>query len=466
MLRFFRVNDPYRLIAILVILLLCALPLLFDPPPLTIPDLRNILVGEVISGGQEMYSEVFAPTPPLSALSFGAIDWLFGRSLPARQIIALLLLFFQAAFFAILLISNRAYSDNTYLPGLIFAILCFVSFDFFSVSAELLGSTVMLLALNNLFKEIEFHADKDETILGLGLYTGIASLFVFSYSIFLLSSFLILFIYTRISLRKALLMIFGFILPHGVVILIYFYQGELLLLWRNFYFVNLTWGADMLVSGKTIWLLGALPLVYLVFSFFIVTREARFTKYQSQLFQVMFLLVPFSLATIFFSRELTPHSFIILVPSLTYFFSHYLLLIRRKWLAELSLWIFVGGILTMSHLARHQYIEAINYSKMYLSHSMYMNKVSGKKVMVLGDDLPLYKNNQVGGYFVDWSLSSDMFAGLDRYVHVEKIDELFRKFPPEVIIDEDNLFPSVVSRIPALRSRYKKENNIYFLVKP
>src|SRR5688572_12684170 len=139
MLRFFRVNDPYRLLAILGVLIVCSIPLFFDGPALTIQGLRSMLVGESISEGKRMYTEIYDSTGPFTAGVYAAVDFMMGRSATGREVVALVFIFFQAAFFSILLINNRAYNDNTYLPGLIFGILCFTSFDFLELSPELLG---------------------------------------------------------------------------------------------------------------------------------------------------------------------------------------------------------------------------------------------------------------------------------------------------------------------------------------
>jgi hypothetical protein len=278
-LRFFRVNDPYRLLAILGVLILCSIPLFYDSPVLTIQGLRSMLVGESISDGKRMYTEIYDSTGPFTAAVYGAADFVMGRSVTGREIVALVFIFFQAAFFAILLINNRAYNDNTYLPGLIFGVLCFISFDFLELSAELLGSTMLLFALNNLFKEIEFRIQRDETIFNLGIYLGAASAFLFTYAVFLVAAVIVLLVFTRMTLRKSLLLFLGFLFPHIVLIVVYFYRAEEAWLWNHFYLANLSTGSS-LISFRGILMLAIIPLSYFVFSLFMLTREARFTKYQ------------------------------------------------------------------------------------------------------------------------------------------------------------------------------------------
>ncbi len=463
MLRFFRINDPYRLLAILIFLIAFSLPLMINPPELTKPELKSMVIGEALDNGQMMYAEVFDATAPMAAGSFGFVDWMMGRSILGRQIIALILIFFQAAFFAILLINNKAYTDNTYVPGLIYGLLCFVSFDFLSITPELLGSTVLLLALNNLFREIEFRVQRDGTIINVGFYIGLASVFVFTYGIFLLAAFVILLLFARISFRKSLLLIFGFFLPHVVIGVYYFYRDALPAFWSNFYLENLLHTDINLISGKSLFILGALPITYFVFSLFMMTREARFTKYQSQLFQVMFLWLVFCLIELFLTRQLSPHSLIIMIPSLAYFFSHYLLLIRRRWIAEGMLWILIAGVISVNLMAVRGRMSSIDYSRMFVTRPQKPIPVTDKSVMVLGDDISVYRNNTLGGYFLDWGVSERTLNGVQYYDHVLKIDEMFHTFPPDVIVDQRGMFSALASRIPSLNSMYHKQGDILYL---
>lgn len=276
MLRYFRINDPYRLIVLLVLLTAASLPLLISMPAMTIQELKGIVLGETI-GDKLMYFEIVDRTGPLMALVEGMLNFLFGRSLLLRHILALLLIFFQAAYFGILLINNKAYNENNYVPALIFGALCFFSFDLLTISPELLGSILLLMALNNIFKEIGFGMDRDSIVLNLGFFLGLASLFVFSYIIFLIGVIFILIVFARATFRKILLLLFGFGLPHAALLLFYYCYERTDYLWMHFYVANATSFGSSLVNMKSIFVLGALPLLYFVFSMFMLTRDARFT---------------------------------------------------------------------------------------------------------------------------------------------------------------------------------------------
>ncbi len=463
MLRFFRINDPYRLLGVLFLLVMVCLPLFIDPATLTLSELKNALLGEVISDGKTMYVQVYDDTPPLAAAFFGLMNLLFGRSYLALQLVAFFILFFQAAYFAIVLINNKAYEENTYLPALIFGLLALLSFDFVSFSAELLASTFLLFSLNNLFKEIEFRVQRDETVLNIGLTLGLASLLVFSYSLFLPAVIFLLAVFARLSIRKVLLLMFGFALPHGVLIILYFSQDNTALLWQHFYLPNFAFSKQALISWKSLLFIGLVPLAYFLFSLVMLNRVARFTRYQSQLLQVLFIWMAPCAMVLIFTRELTPHSLLVLLPTLTYFISHYFLLIRRKWLSEIMLLVFVISVVSVSLLSRYDRIKSIDYSGMFVpSKANYA--FAGKKVAMLSDDITVYRNNLLGGYFLNWNLSKDIFENPSYYENVIILNSAFQSNPPDVIIDKKNLMEGILKRIPSLRKQYRKEGDHYLRI--
>lgn len=462
MLRYFRINDPYRLLGVLVLMVLASLPLLIDFPSLTIQEISDLVVGERI-GSSVLYVDLVDRTPPLLALLDGAMNFLFGRAMLPRHLFALVLLFFQAAYFGILLINNRAYNESTYVPSFLFGFLCFFSFDVLSLSPEVMASTLVLVSLNNIFKEIEFRVDRDSIRLNMGIFLGLASLIVFSYSIFLLGAILILVLFARTSFRKISLLILGFMLTHGIVITYYYYLGNLPDLWRNFYAANLSQAGWSLIDFHSLLYLGILPLFYLVLSMFMLNRDAHFTRYQTQIFQVLFLWWAVAALELFLHPGLAPNNFITLLPPLAYFISHYLLLIRRKRIAEFMVWLLIAGLLTVNYVSRDGRISHINYTGLFPARSTYHDSVQGKRVMVVGTDIGLFANNQLAGGFWDWPLSRPYFEHPDYYENLIRIHAAFQKDAPEIIVDEQGLMPPVLQRLPRIQRMYQQEGAIYRL---
>jgi hypothetical protein len=464
-LRFFRFNDPYRLLGALLILIVIGLPLLIHPAEVTLQELKSFILGEALNDGKSLYIQVVDDAAPFAAWLSGWVEALFGRSLTARHIMALLFIFFQASFFAILLINNKAYNESTYLPALIFGLLAFYSFDMLSLSPELPASTVLLFALNNLFKEIEFKVQRDEIVLNMGTYLGIASFFVFSYVVFLFGTLIILFLFTRFTFRKSLLLIFGFVLPHALLITFYFFWDNHRFLLQHFYAPNLTLSSLTLMGFQSLWILGIVPIVYFLFSLVMLNREAHFTKYQSQLFQVMFLWLMVALVEVVITRERTPHSFYTFIPPLAYFISHYLLLIRRKRLAEAMLWILIIGLVTVGWAARTGRIKSIDYTALFPKESAHQSTIREKRILVLDDDLGIYSQNKMASYFLNWGLAKSVFEHPDYFENSVLIDQSFQKDAPDVIIDKDDLMKNVLERIPRLKLQYKREGGVYKRIK-
>jgi len=240
LLQYFRINDPYRLLGLLAIFLLILLPLFIDSPALTYPELKNFIIGEKVYEGNSLYTEVIDSVGPLSGWIDGLLHFCFGRSLLARHILAFFIIFFQASYLGVIFSNQKAFAEGTYIPSLIYAIACCFSFDNLSLTPELLGAGALLPALNNLFKEIEFREQRSESIFNLGLFISIASLFTFSYSVFLLGAIITLAFFTRSTLRKYILLVVGFLLPHLLLFAMYYLKDGVSDLWQFFYLPNLT----------------------------------------------------------------------------------------------------------------------------------------------------------------------------------------------------------------------------------
>jgi hypothetical protein len=461
LLRFFRINDPYRLLGILVILILISLPLFIDPVIITLDQLKMFVLGETLNQGRSLYAEALTSTPPLAAWITSWIEMLFGRSQIAMQALGLILIFFQLSYFTIILINSRAHNENTYLPGLVFGVLALLSFDMLSMSNELVASTVLLFALNNLFKEIEFRIQRDELVLNMGVFVGVASLLVFSYALYLPGVIIILAMFTRLTVRKALLVTFGFILPHAFLMLLFYLKGSYYSLIENFYLANLNWSDESSMNASSVLLLGMVPVLFLLFSMFMLNREARLTKYQSQLSQIMLLWILLALAELALVGSLNPHQLITVIPPFSYFISHSILLIRRKKLGEFVIWAFIISIVCLMYLARYNRITGVNYSNLFPAKSLY-DEITEKRILILDTDWGLFQSNKLATGFYDWRLTQPIFTDPDYFEHIVLIDKAFDDDAPDVIIDSADRMREVFKRIPALQGQYHRQGNIYF----
>src|SRR5688500_18757623 len=352
---------------------------------MSVPELKSMLVGEKQNEGYSMYQEVVDSSAPLAAWTHEILDSLFGRSVFVRHIIAFFIIFLQSAYVGILFISKKVFSENTFIPSFLFSLLFFFSHDTLSLSNELLGSGFLLLALNNLFQEIEFRNQGDESIFNVGLCISLASLFALSFIVYLFCAIVILLLFTRSNIRRFLLLIFGFLLPHLLAISIAYLNDSTAELWEYFYLSNLSFDRSTFVSAKTLLTLSAIPLFYVVVTLILLNREARFSKYQSQILQTIFLWLAFSVLFVFYAKDLRPQTLIVFIPGLSFLFTHLFLLMRRKKFVQLNSWVLFLGIVTVAYLGRFNKIASIDYNTLWVKERTL--PMEGKRILVL-DDMP------------------------------------------------------------------------------
>lgn len=440
---------------------LLSLPLFIDTPDVTVTELKSFVIGERVSEGHGLYHETIDSTPPLASWFYGLFDMVFGRSLTARHIFAFIILFFQSAYLGIILIDKKVFGENTYIPSLLFSLLAFISFDSIALTGDVLAFGVLLLALNNVIKEIEFRVPRDETSFNLGIFISVASMLSFSYAIYLPGAIVILSIFTRSSLRKYFLLVFGFLLPHLVLICIFNLNGHAAELWQNFYVHSLSFPSHDLVSTKSLVLLCTVPLFYLFVSLFILNRDAHLTKYQSQIFQMMFVWFMIAFLQFFITDDFRPQSIITVLPPVSFFLTHFLLLIRRRKFAEINTMILFVGVITLAYLTRYNKIPQISYSDLTVKENTL--PIRNKKIAVLGDQPSAFRDNTLGTSFYNWDLCAPVFRNPDYYENLLLVHRSFEKEKPEVIIDPENLMAKFFDKLPQLKDQYTKSPEGYKL---
>lgn len=453
LLRYFRINDPYRLIGLLVIAGILFIPGIVASPPMSVPELVSILIGEKISAGAAPFTGIADTTGPFAAWFYGLMDLIFGRSLTARHVVAFLIILSQAVYIGSMFINRKVFSENTYVPSLVFIVFMAFSYDTLALTGELIGLGFLLLALNHLLSELEFRTKRDDRVLAMGVFVSLASLCSFEYWLFYPVAGIIVILYSRRDLRVFVLLTMGFALPHLLLISLYFVTDDMRPLMQYFYVPNLTFGATALMSVRGLIYLSLVPAFFLAVAILMMNSEARFSKYQSQIFQSMLLWTAFAVIYIMHTSDRRPQSLIALVPAFSYFVSHLFLLIRRRRLAEWSLWMLLIGVFVVSMLSRYDKIDMIDYSRLRVVEED--RDVSGKKVLVLTADVSWYAGNSLATPFLDWNLAEPVFTGLNYYENVIAINEGFSD-RPDVIIDPDRRMDAVFDRIPRLRDMYRE----------
>lgn len=468
MLSFFKINDPYRLAFILLLILAIRLPLFYFGVPVIIPEVKWLLIGEALANGKGMYKDIWDFTGPLSAGFYSLLHLVFGKSIGAYRAISMLLVLIQCGIFNNLLLSNKAYNQNTYVPALMYMVFMHMSFDFMTLSPVLMGMTFALLAVNNLFRRMD-NTTRDELFVQMGFYVGIATLFYLPFFLYFVVIILSLLIYTGSIFRRMLLMVYGFAIVLTLAALYYFWFDSLSIFRILFIESSFTISPFNYFTWKEYLGLFAIPLGIFIIAYFKTKTTGRFINAQIKIQNVMLLFTTMGIFSVILSKEFSIYQLIFVVPGLAFFTSHYLLLLKR-WVVAESITLIVCGVLLLNMLfplKEWLFIdELVSYDQLIASESPFGEITSGKKILIIGDHVELYRDAGLATPYLNWQFSQKHLENLDYYDNLTEAFMNFSENLPEVIIDEKNVVEKLFDKMPTIALKYSQHlsfDHVYVL---
>ncbi len=470
MLRYFRINDPYRLIIIFVVLILFRLPFLLSSAWQTIPELSWMIVGERMNEGALLYVGIWDNIGPLAAWIFQAFDVLFGRSHLSLQIGGLLLFFAQIFYMNYLALKHKMYNENNYLPAFFYGLLGLLVFDLITLSPPLMGMTFVLLSMNSLFSHVESRNKVDGNLLNMGIFLGIAALFYLPYFLMLLVLIVGLLFFTNTILRRYLLLLYGFGIPLLICWLVYLRTGNTHELYTNYFrglFVMdftqyLSYKSILILSGATIFLFAIAALKTL--------SGFGFTVFQVRVQKVMFFAALVSLFTYIFYADKDGYSLIIFFPWVAFFLSHFFLSIRHRLKREIGFLVYFLSIVIVYFSIAFNWFslnQLIHFDAIILKSPANSEIYAGKKILVFGPDIQPYSSGKQATAYFNWNLSRGQLEHLNYYDNLEAVDKNFRNDMPEIIIDQAGIAPKLFELNPLLGAEYEQlKSRIYRRISP
>jgi hypothetical protein len=465
MLSFFRINDPFRLLGVLVILGLVRAVFFFQVPPLLLPELNLLIIGEKLGQGATMYVDVWDKTAPLSALIYWGLHYFLGNSILPYRILAILLIFIQSVFLNWVLIRKNVYNEKSYLPALFYVLFACSTFDMLTLSPSLMSLTFLLLVFRNILSLNEEAFDNE--IFKTGIYLGIAILLYLPNFVFIFFIAIGFALFRTASTRQYLLFIYGISFIFSFFVIYYFWVGKLHFFFQNFLsnIFDFNWASYL--SWKTIIAVMLLPSLFLIVSLLRVFNETSFINFQSNTQLLMLIWLAISLISNVFAPNFGTYQLILLAPVFSIFITYFFLLYRKKLLKEilfLALIVLIGfnGYASAYPWGRLQ--DYINYENLYANKPKDF-AFSQQKILVLGENLSYYRDNQLATPYLDWELSQAHFAYLDTYASMIATYENLEKDLPEIIIDEAGFAEKLFAKISILQSSYTKQGKFYFLKK-
>ncbi len=458
MLSFFRVNAPYQILSLIIVLVMLQFPFYIHAPDLLVSELQWMLVGEKMGQGFMLYRDVWDNLSPLSAAAYWGIDELFGRSPLAHRSVANILIIFQAVYFNYISGQRQLFTERNYVPGVLYLLFINVSFDCSILSPVLMSTTFILLAFGTLIRQMQREGVTDE-VFELGFYLSVATLFYLPMGLFLLWAFFSLLLYSGANFRQHTLALFGYIFPIALIGLFFFFRGALDDLSQNLLssaFETRKYSLDdflgVIGTMGGIFLLGGLGFLQTI-------RYPRFINYQGRCQQIMGLWVITAFISIGLMPFIAPMQFIIFIPPIAFFSVNFFMLMQRRWLAEvLFLLVFVITLFFRYQASFLNHPISINGSArlddLKIKKTLLPSSIRQQKLLVIGEDEGEYKDNFPATAYINWNLARNDFENLDSYESVISIFDNFKADPPAYVIDKENLMPRLFKRLPELSKLY------------
>lgn len=431
--------------------------------PILQPEMIWMLIGERMAEGNHMYTDILDDTGPLAAGTYWLLHLVFGRSVLIYKVLAGLIVFLQMVYLNSLFMRYKSFDENTYIPALVVLILFYCSFDLVTLSPALMGSTFIVLALGQLFAQTVLQKEGSDSVLLVGLYSGIALCFHFPLVIFLPYLILAGVVVSSFSFRQLLLSLIGYFIPIGICALYYFWIDALPQFVVEYILVGRLGEVYAHVSYRDLLLLYITPLFFGIIGIFLSSLFKSLTVNQQKQLQLMLIFLFFAASSILLVNRRTPYQLLILIPSLAYFISMFLNAAKRGFVNKILSYVFVIGIPLMG-FGWWSVKDSQNKLEDYAVIAKPEHDISkNKKVLVLGTDLGFYKDAYQVTPYLNYYISREVLADFEDFKDMSEAYKNFLEEKPELVVDQDGVFQNLLQRIPLLKEKYRKSGKFYFL---
>jgi len=444
---------------LLLLVLAIRLPLLWLGVPLTMAELRALLVGERLHEGALLYRGLYDSTAPLAAAFFGALDYVINRPVWLYRLLALALLVFQALRLNAVLNRADVHPERGFVGALVYLLLASVTSDLDTMSPLLLGHTFIILSLSALLPTSREGYD-NRRLFRAGFLIGVAALCYLPLALFLVVGLFAVIIFAANSFRSFLLLLCGFLFPYAVAATFFLY-AESLPDFVQFHLQPTLRGFAAGADGLPLFLqlrLFILPSIVLLLALARTAVTSLGLVFQVKFRQLMLVWLLVTLLMIVAGRATAPGTMVLVLPPLTYFSLFLWQKAQRAWVLEVLLLVIVGATLAVryrSTLGLETALQLPAESRYAVQPNPAYEAVQGRRLLVLGNDQRPYLHNRLATPYLDWSLARVDFNHLNEYAAVARLAHNFAPIPPDYIIDEAGLLPQLRYKVPAVFDQYK-----------
>jgi hypothetical protein len=243
-----------------------------------------------------------------------------------------------------------------------------------------------------------------------------------------------------------LLVLVGFLIVNGITALLYAYNGNLSYLIEVFeksalVFHTPAWADIQRIASTYV------PAIILGFyGLWTVIQRPKIKANGQKAQQTNFIWIIISFFAAFTLPANNSPNFLFILPPLAYFTLNLFFLLKRYWIQELILIVFMGSV----WFSWKSEWENSSYNRVQAGKL----PIKNERLMVLGGQIDEYQMNQMSGPFVNWELSNDLFLEMNTYQTVVKLQRYLEMDSPTYIYDPDGNFPRMRFYLPYLQDKY------------
>lgn len=431
MLKFFSINDVFRLVFVFVILLGIRIPFIILNEDIMVTELNHLIIGQKMSEGFLIYKSIVDFTAPFSALIYHALFWMFGKSVVALQVFSIFIVTLQLIIFNYWVNRLELLTERTFVPSIIFSVVASCTLGFQTLSPVMMATTFLMIAVFKALQVMKL-GDVSEVMYKSGIYLGVAILFYSPMIFFVIPLFVSLMAYSNIKPKKYIVYFYGVLFPLFCIGVFFLWKRAL-----SFYLVDIVYYAfslskRVLVSLEGVGVAFLLLLILSVIGFQKGLFSQRYISFQKRSITVFFFVTIGFLFLIAFAPSINYTLFYALVPVAVYYLS---ILFDVKYITNK---VEMGFLLVLICLIAGGYLHFFYEEPFEKSVVTRTNSQLKGKVLILGEDVGLYAQEDVvpATGFVNWELSKRYFFDSTSN-HIAKVRRFLDRDTPVYIQDQE-----------------------------
>lgn len=458
-LEFLRKLDLFRLLVVALIAFLVRF-YWFSNDVYIIPSLQWLSIGEMMGFQKVLYKDIWTSLEPFSAGTYYLIEYLFGKSILALRILSLLLCLIQAFLFNYYVAQTNIYNQKTSYPAFFYVLFSSINYDFYTLSPVQLGLTFMLPVMYFLFKDVRM-GEKSRNHFFAGASLGIASLFYLPFACFIIFVVYSFVIFSSFDVKRFFQLVFAFLFPWLMVFSYYYLNGSFYEVVENLIKGTVYTTPIYYAEFSSIIKVGLPSALLALFAFLYVSSKSSFLNFQYSSMKIMVMWFLNGLVAFLTMKEWGFFNIYIMVPVFTFFTVFLFIEIERVWIRESVFWS-ATIVLIFIHLNNKridfEHAKTNSSSILILKDAEVRfngDAIHGKNILLLGNNPAALIHNKQSTIYADWNLALRHFGDLNNYDNISHIYSNLLENRPEYILDNVDMMPILMERIPELKGAYE-----------